>query len=140
MDPIGQIAGYAAVALSPCVGSALACCVERISRGENFIVARSCCPACETVLGAADLVPIVSFTLLRGRCRHCGAPIPADSHGLEIVYLVVTLVLVVMLPSERILPGIGLGWLAVALAFTAWRAVAGRATRAGATRPPLTRR
>jgi len=121
MDPISQIAGYMAVVLSPCVGSAVACCVERVSRGENFIVARSRCPACDAVLGAPDLVPIASYALLRGRCRHCGAQIPADSHVVEIAYLVLTLALVGILPSEWILPGVGLGWLAIALGFAAWR-------------------
>ena len=34
------------------------------------------CPACGTVLTARDLVPVFSWLLLRGKCRHCGAPIP----------------------------------------------------------------
>jgi len=136
MDQFGEIAGYMAVVLSPCMGSAMACCVERASRGDNFILARSCCPACKTELGAPDLVPIASYAMLRGRCRHCGARIPGESHVVEIVCLLLTLVLVAMLPSERILPAVGLGWLAVALAFAAWHVAAERAKDSAG--PPTT--
>lgn len=37
--------------------------------------ARSMCPQCKHQLHAGDLVPVVSFLLLRGRCRYCGKPI-----------------------------------------------------------------
>ncbi len=35
----------------------------------------SACPSCETTIGARDNIPVVSWLLLRGRCRHCDAPI-----------------------------------------------------------------
>lgn len=37
--------------------------------------ARSACPSCDTEIAARDNVPVVSWLLLRGRCRHCDAPI-----------------------------------------------------------------
>ena len=39
---------------------------------------RSRCPSCEAKLGWRDTIPVVSFLLLRGHCRHCGAPIGAQ--------------------------------------------------------------
>lgn len=49
---------------------------ERGSRG-TLIGPRSQCPACRAPLAPADLVPILSYVRLRGRCRTCKAPIPA---------------------------------------------------------------
>lgn len=49
----------------------------RLPRGKNPLTGRSFCPQCGATLTAADLVPVFSYLLLRGRCRHCKAPIPA---------------------------------------------------------------
>lgn len=57
------------------MGSALNCLAYRLARGEKWSGGRSKCPACGHVLGAAELVPLFSWLFLRGRCRHCGAPI-----------------------------------------------------------------
>ena len=48
----------------------------RLPRGQNPLDGRSACPACGHVLGAADLVPVLGWLALRGRCRYCGSPIP----------------------------------------------------------------
>ena len=44
----------------------------RVERGLPFVKGRSLCPACGHVLGPADLIPVLGFLLLRGRCRYCG--------------------------------------------------------------------
>ena len=59
------------------MGSALNCLAYRLARNEKWSGGRSKCPACGHVLGAADLVPLFSWLFLKGRCRHCGAPISA---------------------------------------------------------------
>lgn len=61
----------------PAAGSCAALLAERLPRGEPVVLARSCCRSCGAVLGARDLVPILSYLWLGGRCRHCGARIPA---------------------------------------------------------------
>lgn len=48
----------------------------RLPRGKNPLAGRSFCPQCGATLTAADLVPVFSYLCLRGRCRHCKAPIP----------------------------------------------------------------
>jgi len=58
--------------------------IHRVPRGESIVSPRSRCPGCGTTLGAIENVPIVSYLVLRGRCRHCGEPI-------AIRYLVVEL-------------------------------------------------
>lgn len=50
--------------------------VWRLPRGLSPLTGRSICPACACPLGPAELVPVFSYLRLRGRCRHCGAPIP----------------------------------------------------------------
>ena len=48
----------------------------RLPRGKNPLTGRSFCPQCGAALTAGDLVPVFSWLFLRGRCRHCRAPIP----------------------------------------------------------------
>ena len=48
----------------------------RLPRGKNPLTGRSVCPQCGAALTAGDLVPVFSWLFLRGRCRHCRAPIP----------------------------------------------------------------
>ena len=52
------------------IGSFLNVIIERVPRGLT-IQGRSRCPACFHELGVADLVPLLSFTFLRSRCRYC---------------------------------------------------------------------
>jgi len=60
-----------------CVGSFLNVVISRVPRRESVVRPRSHCPVCEAPIADRDNVPIVSWILLRGRCRSCGAPIPA---------------------------------------------------------------
>ncbi len=60
---------------APFIGSFVGVLVDRVPRGEDFAWGRSACRSCGHVLGVADLVPVLSYVALRGRCRHCGAPI-----------------------------------------------------------------
>lgn len=53
-------------------GGFLTVVVHRVPRGESLIRPRSRCPDCRTQLRARDNVPVVSYLVLRGRCRSCG--------------------------------------------------------------------
>jgi leader peptidase (prepilin peptidase)/N-methyltransferase len=57
------------------VGSFLNVCIHRLPKGESVVAPRSRCPACGNAIRAWDNIPLVSFLLLRGRCRDCGQPI-----------------------------------------------------------------
>lgn len=57
------------------VGSFLNVVVHRLPRGESLSRPRSRCIGCGTQIAAYDNVPVVSWLVLRGRCRHCGEPI-----------------------------------------------------------------
>lgn len=56
-------------------GSFLTCARYRIPRGLSLRHPPSTCDSCHRVLQVPDLVPIVSYLILRGRCRFCGASI-----------------------------------------------------------------
>ena len=57
-------------------GSALHCLAYRMARGEKWSEGRSRCPRCGHTLHALDLIPVFSWLLLKGKCRHCGGKIP----------------------------------------------------------------
>ena len=54
-----------------CVGSFLNVVIYRVPRRESVIRPRSHCPSCDTPIADRDNVPVVSWLLLRGRCRSC---------------------------------------------------------------------
>lgn len=56
-------------------GSFLNVCIYRIPRGESIVYPPSHCPYCRTRLRWFELIPVLSFMLLWGRCRHCSSKI-----------------------------------------------------------------
>jgi leader peptidase (prepilin peptidase)/N-methyltransferase len=57
------------------MGSFLNVVIWRLPRGESIVSPPSHCPKCGVRIKARDNIPIVSWLLLRGRCRNCGQPI-----------------------------------------------------------------
>jgi leader peptidase (prepilin peptidase) / N-methyltransferase len=64
-----------AAVLGGLLGSFLNVVIWRLPRGESLITPGSHCPACDAPVKPYDNVPVVSWLLLRGRCRNCGAAI-----------------------------------------------------------------
>ena len=62
--------------LGACIGSFLNVVVYRLPAGRSLISPPSNCPQCKTPIKAADNIPILSWLLLRGRCRNCAFGIP----------------------------------------------------------------
>lgn len=56
-------------------GSFLNCVIYRWETEQSFLKGRSFCPKCKHALGWQDLIPLLSFLFLRGRCRYCQKPI-----------------------------------------------------------------
>jgi leader peptidase (prepilin peptidase)/N-methyltransferase len=56
-------------------GSFLSVVAHRVPRGESILGPRSRCAGCGEQIAAYDNIPIASWLLLRGRCRHCGGRI-----------------------------------------------------------------
>ena len=54
------------------IGSFLNVCIYRIPKGEDIVKTNSHCMVCGKQLKWYDLFPVISFLMLRGRCRYCG--------------------------------------------------------------------
>ncbi len=67
------------------VGSFLNVVVHRLPRGESLVHPRSRCPSCGTQIAGYDNIPILSWLVLRGRCRHCQAPISPRYPAVELL-------------------------------------------------------
>ena len=61
--------------VAPFIGSFLGVLIQRLPAHRPFVLARSACATCGATLGPRDLIPLASFALQRGRCRHCGGAI-----------------------------------------------------------------
>jgi prepilin signal peptidase PulO-like enzyme (type II secretory pathway) len=57
------------------IGSFLNVVIHRLPRGQSIVFPNSTCPKCRKPIKPYDNIPILSFLILRGRCRACGAPI-----------------------------------------------------------------
>ncbi len=79
------------------VGSFVSVVAHRVPRRLPVALDRSRCPACDRQIAAYDNVPVVSWLLLRGRCRSCAARIPVRypllELGLGVAFLTTFLVL-----------------------------------------------
>src|SRR3989338_4451208 len=75
------------------VGSFLNVVIFRMKHGRSFVKGRSMCASCQHALGALDLIPVVSFIFLRGRCRYCKARISFQYPLVEIATAMVFLII-----------------------------------------------
>jgi leader peptidase (prepilin peptidase)/N-methyltransferase len=81
--------GWAVLILGPVIGSWLGVIIRRYGTGQGTMWGRSACESCHAPLRAPDLIPLVSFLALRGRCRHCGAPISRFHPAVEAAALAI---------------------------------------------------
>ncbi len=87
------------VIFAPFWGSFLALFVKRWPAGAPVIAGRSRCDHCGRRLAVIDLVPILSWLWLRGRCRWCKSAIGFDAPAFELAMLAVALILVAVGPA-----------------------------------------
>jgi leader peptidase (prepilin peptidase) / N-methyltransferase len=72
-------------AVGAAVGSFLNVCIYRWPEGLSVVKPRSRCPVCENPIAWYDNIPILSWLILRGRCRYCGTHISVQYPLVELV-------------------------------------------------------
>ena len=91
------------------IGSFLNVVVYRVPRGESVVRPASRCPSCGTPIRPWDNIPVLSWLVLRGRCRYCGAPISARYPLVELATaLLCAAVVLAKGPDEDALLGLAL--------------------------------
>ena len=72
---VSLLGPWIAFVLGAVVGSFANVCIHRLPRGESIVRPGSKCPECGTPIRWHDNIPLLGYTLLRGRCRQCGGRI-----------------------------------------------------------------
>jgi leader peptidase (prepilin peptidase)/N-methyltransferase len=71
---LGLLIGGCAI-LGLAIGSFLNVVIYRVPRHESIVSPRSACPTCHAAIRERDNIPVISWLLLRGKCRDCRSPI-----------------------------------------------------------------
>ena len=82
MDPIYAISIFC---LGLAFGSFLNVCIYRLPRGLSTVHPRSACPTCAKPIAFYDNIPVLSWVLLRGKCRACKTPISSRYVAVELL-------------------------------------------------------
>lgn len=100
-------------------GSFLNVCIYRLPRGLSVVSPRSACPACNAPIAAGDNIPLLSWMILGGRCRHCHEPITPRYAVVELICgLLFLLSFLQAGPSLLAFKGCILSFLLLGLTFT----------------------
>ncbi len=99
-------------------GSFISVVAHRVPRGLSIVAPRSRCPGCGEQIAARDNIPVVSWLLLRGRCRHCRERIPATYPALELGVGIAFLATVLVLWDDPAQLVLGLVFVATLAAIT----------------------
>jgi leader peptidase (prepilin peptidase)/N-methyltransferase len=110
-------------------GSFLTVLVHRMPRGESVVAPRSRCPRCGAQIRAWENVPVLSWLLLRGKCRHCGERISIEYPLVELatgtLFALAAALIEPLYAAVLVAPFLGL-MLAVAVVDARWRIVPNR--------------
>ena len=109
------------VLAAPFVGSFLCLVIVRLPVGGNVVFGRSTCVTCGHTLGPTDMVPLLSWLVCRGRCRHCGARVSMFYPGVELAALAISIWAAMVVGGWLLWASSILGWSLLAVAVIDWR-------------------
>ncbi|MEM0924594.1 MAG: prepilin peptidase [Planctomycetota bacterium] len=124
-----KLAVFAIVAyLGACLGSFINVVARSAPRRESVILRNSSCPTCMTPIRRIDNFPIISFLVLKGRCRDCSQPIGIRYLTVELVAMAIISILFLFelvtgaanVPGSRHYHYVGIVWI---LLYTKWPVV-----------------
>lgn len=104
------------VLAAPFVGSFLGVMAMRLPSGKVIGLSRSACPHCERRLALRDMVPVVSWLVLKGRCRYCSARLGLFYPAVELVAVVPVLWAATVMSGWLLWVTCVLGWVLLVLA------------------------
>src|SRR5580658_1319816 len=81
----GPLIAGAVFLLGLLIGSFLNVCIVRIPAGKSIVLPSSACPKCGAPIRPYDNIPVVSYLLLRGKCRRCKSPISPMYPAVELL-------------------------------------------------------
>jgi leader peptidase (prepilin peptidase)/N-methyltransferase len=90
-----------AIPFGLCLGSFLNVVIYRLPRNESLLSPGSRCPGCGTAVAARDNVPVFSWLLLKGRCRHCRTAISARYPLVEALTALLAVAVVLVKGADR---------------------------------------
>lgn len=104
-----MFAGLGAL-LGAVIGSFIATLFVRWPQNKSVLTGRSACDHCATHLQPRDLLPVVSFIVLRGKCRECGSAINRDHVTIEILSMLIGATAIGLAPDANGVAGAVFGW------------------------------
>lgn len=102
-------------------GSFVGALVIRWPKGESIAAGRSVCDGCGKAIAPYDLMPVMSYLVLRGRCRRCGHSIGPQSLAIETASALIGVISLFVLPITQALAATLFGWLLLPLAVLDYR-------------------
>jgi leader peptidase (prepilin peptidase) / N-methyltransferase len=109
------------VSAAPFIGSFVGVVVTRARTPRTILTGRSACERCGHSLGVAELVPLASWLVLGGHCRHCRQAVGAFYPLIELAALAVAAWSSSLAADWLLWPSCLLGWALLALAAVDWR-------------------
>ena len=97
------------VLLGLCVGSFLNVVIYRIPNNMSLVKPASHCPKCNAPIKWYDNIPLISYIVLRGKCRHCKEPISFRYPFVELLNMVLWFVSLMMF-TNFIFPNFEMNW------------------------------
>jgi leader peptidase (prepilin peptidase) / N-methyltransferase len=114
MFPVASLAFVGGIV----TGSFVGVVAHRLPRGLSIVGPRSVCDSCGAQIAAYDNVPVLSWLLLRGRCRNCDAPIPVRYPLVELAVGIAFATTVIVLRHDPAQLVLGLVFVAMLAAIT----------------------
>jgi len=100
------------------IGSFLNVVIWRVPRGESIVRPPSACPTCGARIRARDNIPVLSWLLLRGRCRDCSEPISRRYPAVELLTAVLFVLVVLRFLGGSSLAPVPAYWYLAAIGVT----------------------
>jgi leader peptidase (prepilin peptidase)/N-methyltransferase len=101
-------------------GSFVSALCSRWPAGQSIATGRSRCDSCDRQIATHDLIPVLSFLLLKGKCRYCGQGIGRLPLATELVSILIGIFPLALLPQDQAVGLALLAWLLLPLVLLDW--------------------